>query len=545
MISTNIINSTPNLTNLEQDCPLSELEKLPKEIIGHILQQLIEITGNKGNLYKADIPVTMKYAKNLFCTSKKMLSYSKDSIVTSLFLDSLSKKYDETLEYLAVKFDTIGARQWLWEYIKKNGDYEAYQVIQEIRKMAFEILKESKELGIEFNAFEVEKNLYSNPNHHQTKRGFVLYNRYWPERMTTPFGEIMLFNIGNYSGMAAPSISEIFIKRLNATFERVYCHDYERIYEIISPQESDKIRKISKEEMRQIDKRNLESKYGTQNLIYSSCSIYKIRQVGDKVLPDVTLYDSEEHQRNYLVINKIWKMLKTDHLGNDPIAKKIKEKKVIEPSLSLFKNISEIIPWAIESLKQLVQGSPFFNTLGSSDTSTVLIVENDHAAITIELLNKAAQEISKENIEWNVRCVRSVSCYDIDKDQKDTERRLGLTLDKLDNYKPFDLDTLVKTYDSVLKKVGCNWVKSKLGDNPNIFYTRSEEEHILFIKKEEFIPQEDDFLNALANLLGLSKFMVADSDWKNATNNGPMPRYLWIRKDMLELVRDCLQLNLD
>lgn len=63
---------------------VSLIEKLPNEIVGKILERLPFVTGSKGILNQADIPVTMRYMHHFACTSSEMYKCIHDPYITKL-----------------------------------------------------------------------------------------------------------------------------------------------------------------------------------------------------------------------------------------------------------------------------------------------------------------------------------------------------------------------------------------------------------------------------------------------------------------------------
>jgi hypothetical protein len=514
------------------------LELLPRELISNILDQLNQETGSEGIVNKADIPVVMRYARSLICTSKKMAAQMNHPDVTRLFLNSLSKKYDQSSEHFAVLFNTIGARTQLWDYIQENGDDKAYQAIQEIYKLASDVLKEAKSAGL---LFECSQDNQSRPNpfYSQTKQGLILYIDWAPTHLATPFGKIEIYEGAISSHHCPLSVAELFIRRLNAVFERMACvhnldgRDSGEFFEITASSGPDTIRKISSQEKKRISKKEAESKKGTQNLIVNSLSrnfgIYKIREVKGKKIPDVIWPDSEKSMRSYELINAIWKMLKANRLGQDPIAKKIKQRKVakvVAESIdikALFNNISEVSQWGIELITKLEQ-QPIV-PYKTNNAIKLLVLERYHDAQVIESLNSAANQFLDKNSRWPIYAVGSINHHPF------LNEGHGIMLQKHKKTTSCDLNNLKRAYDSVIKSIGQNWVTSKLKDHPTICHTQSEEDYVLFVKKENILEQEALFIKRVAPLLGLSQFISCYDIWKNKDSQDI---YLWIRKDHLE-----------
>lgn len=322
---------TNNLQNNVEGCLL---EQLPPENFGKILQQLPNVIGSIGVPNEADIPLTMGYMQNLACTSKRIYSYVHDPYITKLFFCSLAKKYCVAPESFAAELNTEAARIFLWNYIKESKLDEDYNVIQNIYSLASSVLQEAKEAEVLFNYFEGRKQSpLPNPLYYQTKSGVVLYCNSAPNHIATPFGEIIIFNGGSSSGNSHISASEVFIKRLNATFEKITEKDLgitnSNYYEISNSLESNQIRKINPEEFRPIHKQDLENKKGSKNLILDlypgNYSVYKINEIYGKILPEPICHSAGNQMRSFTLVRTVWEMLEKNRLGKDPISKEFNE----------------------------------------------------------------------------------------------------------------------------------------------------------------------------------------------------------------------------
>ena len=519
---------------------ISIFESLPELVIGTILDQLNKITGSKGFINEADIPVIKRYANSLVCTSKTMAAKATHPEATYLFLESLSAKYGKPPEEFAAILNTVGCRRWLWNYIKVIGDDKNYQVIQDIYELASDVLKEAKNAGIHFDYSEGRKGWPSpNPFYYQTKQGFVLKLDWAPNAISTPFGEIKIYGGGSSSCFAPLSVAEIFIKRLNGVFEYLslprdsYRYQGE-MYEIHSS-ETDTIRKIDKNEIKKLNEDQLANKKGTQNLIVNTMcgnlASYNIREVKGKKVPDVIWHDSEKSKRSYELINRIWKMLEDNREGKDPIAIKIKDKEVIKPSKkrerTLFKNISEVSTWAIELVEKL-ERQPIFKGETWLDVPTKLLVFEDGNEQLVERLNFAAKEFLGKNNGWHIN---TFGYGNNNRSLNGKNLGLGIELWIYEGFESCDVNTLKGAYDLVLKSIGQNWVRSELKDYPAILHTQSEEDYILFVKKDNLVPMEDMLMSCLANPLGLTKSIHCYSDWIGKASSSI---YLWIKKDCLD-----------
>jgi len=517
-------------------------ERLPVDVIGNILDQLNRVTGSKGIVNEADIPVIIRYARSLACTSKKMAANVNHPYVTHLFLESLSHKYDESNAHFAALFNTIGARKWMWNHIRENGDDKVYQGIQEIYELASHVLKEAKHAGLKFEYSEGREGWPSpNPFYYQTKQGLALYIDWSPSHLATPFGEVKIYGGGSSSDDSPLSVAELFIKRLNAVFQHVDYggslegRDKGHMFEIAVSSEQGILRKISAvKEKKQISEKEVKSKKGTKNLIINDAcgnyTVYNIGKVKGEKVPNVVWYDVEEATRSYELIKRMWEMLEADRLGRDPIAKEIKNEKVVPESKFvkrfLFNNSSEVSEWGIKLVTKLVQ-QPTFPKRKATGETKVLVLKYYSDARIIEILNDAAKQFLAEDSGWHIH---AFGCGDNRRSVKGKDLGNGLELWIRKEHAHCPIDALKIAYDSVIKDMGQNWVKSALKDHSAILHAKSEEDYVLLVKKESTMYEEDVLIRFLADPLDLSTSISCYRDWKDGTSG----LYLWIRKDHLE-----------
>lgn len=534
-----------SLSLLSLDHKLSRFESLPNVAFGTVLDQLNRMTGSNGIVNDSDIPVIMKNVFNLACTSKTLYRAVNNSIVTKALLDSLARKYLKTPRYLAAKLDTVGARKWIWDYIHINKFHETYAAIQEIYKLAADVQKEANKANLKFKMSEGRKGWPSpNPFYYQTKTGFLLHASTSPHALSTPFGEIKIYG----GGLANDSLSilEIFIKQLDATFEEMSfggCRkpaDREQNYKIlISDLKSKKLRKLSFKDGIKISEAELEKEKDSHNIIFNSyCgndSVYKIRRVGNQVMPEVT-YHAKNSQLEYEFVNTMWEMLEKARLGKNPIAKEIVKKdiRMVSAETSRPRTFSEITQKAIHLIEELSQQPLFPEKRWISTPSKVLPLKNYSDARCVELLNDASKKFLEKDAHWHIR---AFGCGNDRISLKGKDLGDGLEIWLYDTDKTCSLATLKSAYDSVLSQLGLNWDRANLKDYPNILHTESEENFILFIKEIMF-PGEECLLRFIADEMGLSKYIKVSSYWKN--KSGPdrsQLLYIWVKKDKFDEVR--------
>jgi hypothetical protein len=298
-----------------------------------------------------------------------------------------------------------------------------------------------------------------------------------------------------------------------------------------------RIRKIETNEAGNITEAQLASEVGKQNLIstyhWATRSVYKIRRVENRVMPEVTLPSKSP---DYALIKTMWNMLERTRLRQDPIAKDRVQQVARPREPEVLRTLADLSEEAISLVRQLVLQP-------SRDDGSKELSQNMQIVLRMGLLNNVAKRFLNTDLHWPIEAWP-------------VERILVLYETESDN-QPCDLETLKTTYTQVLSQIGLNWERSNLRDYPNIQWTQSEEDHVLFVKNEDLryeersggfvsIDSEDRLTQSIANGLGIGAYLRISSDWKNnPPRPQPVPRqlYLWIKKDKLELVTRLLNLR--
>lgn len=517
------------------------LGNLPPEMVGNILKYLTVYTGSKGILNDSDVPVIMNYAMNLARTCKQLYASINDPIVTDMFVHALSNKYGQSADHFAALFDTLGARKWLWLFMEKQGLDKAYKIIRHIQDLANNIKKEAKELDFDF-VMEDEELRLPEPNFYgdKTDKGFALHFDSDSSYLSTPFGVIQLFDKRFSCDEIPLSVSEIFINRLDAVLESVSNKNKSGFFEIVASDRPHKLRKITSQMKTHITFEDVIQKKGTQNLIinyFSGTSIYKIRKVGDTTLPDLTLYQSSKTQRSWECAVSMWRMLKQQSLGKDPLEKPQSErefeKKLVEFSRiqtkPIFKDLSDISKWAISQLKLLCR-----QPLSENEYKTFFykLLESDQ---DLTRILQAINESSKEFLDNKLSTfVNSIELYN---HQNFWGSRLILSdINKID----IDFDTLEKAYEKAVKnQVSFGWKRATLEEYPDTKCHCSEEEFDLFVKDAR--NSRYCLLMWLVERLGHRNHLYFSYIWKKGSTREF--DFLWIKKDKLDFVFEILKLD--
>lgn len=479
----------------------SGFEQCNRDVVGSILNQINKETGSFGVINDADIAVVMDCVGRLACTCKSLFLKINSQEVTTALLKSLSNKYRKSCEQFAAELNTGATRQWLWNYIQKNGDAKAYQIIQDIYEIAANIFEGQVKSGRWSFGEPI-------PGFMQTSQGFGLIIHEFPRGIVTPFGEIKIYrNVACIDDSYL--LSKLFIRCLKAKFVQFEYPTFKAsskyIYEIDISLKCNEIKKIELEE--------LQVKKGSENLIFCSeygiSSLYEIGAVKEDI--PVMLKCSYHQRRSPRLIMCIWEMLEANRMGLNPTQKfpKLMPKiKKLALSLSkrtnpLFNNISDAPKWVIQLMAKL-------------DQEKRLVIKGVGKERLVYFLNRLATScFEDENQMWQTIVTNGVI-------------RLGnIPIARC------DLKTLELVYELVIKGLEKNWIRSNFKDYPEIKYKQSEENYVLFVNKDMGDLDEIDLINVLAELLCLSDHMYC---YCNLFNQGLFYSYLWIKKDKLDEV---------
>ncbi len=483
-------------------------EQCSRDVIGSILNQINKETGSWGVINDADIAVVMDCVGKLASTCKSLFLKINSQEVTTVLLQSLSNKYGKSCEQFAAELNTSASRQWLWNFIQKNGDARAYQIIQDIYEIATNIFEPQFKTGRWSFGEPI-------PGFIQTSMGFGLIIHEVPRGIVTPFGEIKIYR--HASGIDdSYLLSKLFIRCLKAKFVQfeypMFKATSKYIYEIDISLKSNEIKKIELEE--------LQVKKGSENLIFCSeygiSSLYEIGAFKEDI--PAMLKCSYHQRRSQMLIMCIWEMLEANKMGLDPtqkIQKSMPKIKKCALALSkrtnpLFNNISDAPKWLIQLMAKL-------------DHEKRLVIKGFGKERLIYFLNRLATScFEDENQMWQTIVTNGVI-------------RLGnITSTRC------DLKTLELIYELVIKGLEKNWIKSKFKDFPDIKYKQSEENYVLFVNRELVNLDEIDLINVLSELLCLSDHM---SCYCNLFNQGLVYSYLWVKKDKLDEVLKAFNIN--
>lgn len=314
-------------TTCQMVCHAS-LDRMPCNIFTLIvIPRLNEKTSTERILDEADIPVIMGEIRNLSLTCKNVYKIVNCQAFTQMLLENMTKKYKKSQAYMASMLDTPGARQWLWTYINQNGYKEVYDTIQDIYALAARILTEAKKAGLDFNAEDGRMGWsFPKPLYSRVQTGLFLFARSTPNGLATPFGEMIIYpTVGVGSDCLA--ITEMFIRRLNATFAKILYSEKSfpskqnnnRLI-LVSDHKSNSFSNISYNAGKAITKADLERQKGKKVVVVNSHAetMYTIQRVGSRALLVGTWPSSKcEHE----AVKMMWEMLKKNEHGLNPLMK--------------------------------------------------------------------------------------------------------------------------------------------------------------------------------------------------------------------------------
>lgn len=523
---------------------LSYIEKLPTEIIGNILVQMIDITGSKNIINKSDLPVLAKYQSRLGSTSRTMYSKVNCVHVTNLFLKTLSQKFELPPEEIAAKLNNPAARSWLLDYIEMRGLDKIYKAVQEIYKLAGDAINLAKQAGLSYYGNEIKYH-YSDA-YSQTKTGIALEISNSPQMLITPFGRFVIYSeIMFPNPHTGAAVSELFIQRLRGILVKVGKSDdlMTHVFELQAPAEFKAIRKLESNHFKYVEKNQLIHKIGTNNLIISAnpnfISTYGVRKVDQTNIEPWSFHDNmKSKQKSEQLCSLLLELLKNNQLNDNSSINSAKKSKTDTEMKSeiIFNDLTEIISWTFSFFTQLAE-KPYLENKEIEEKIKYIPIKDDFQFNFMHSLVNQIQKILGDSLSWNIITVGPDN-YTQFSDKVDFDN--GFVLIPTETM--CDSETLKNTITRIFETLkSITWTKSLLENHPTIIFRKSEEEYDLFIQNQA--NSDLDLITPLADLLGLTNFTLCHSIYDDVMfANKPM--YLWVRKDKLEEVKDKLQLKI-
>lgn len=490
------------------------LNHLPRDVFGQILEQLNHVTGVTGFINDCDIPYVAKYAASLACTCKVIALHVTDLDITHLFLQSISKKYSKSCEELAVKINFDCHQRWLWNCIKKNKLDDIYQTIKEVVEIGLKIFREAKDAG--FNIVNLDCPT-GEPyfQYFQTLGLGLLFNSSSNVYITTPFGRLRFRQeVTPINLCAGYSIVELFIQRLHAQFDKFvnteFVGSYEDFYQI-KASEKGKIRKVDTEDLKPINDLEVSDIKGSKNTIISTgcglASLYSIGEVNGKA-QEITEFKSNMYYKSPKVLKAIWRMLETNYLGLDPILKIENKETCFHQNITdfaLFTHISEVLAFAMDIIAKLEIEPVMIGRHTQKDWNI---------ARFLILLNDAVIGLDKAST-WHLS-------------------RNGPHIHLSNDNKRCDRNALKRAYDFVIKCLSIGWKRSELKDHVNHCHQKkSEEEFVLFVNATDVYSQKYHLMECLIEQFYFQEFVSAHRGCFSGPDYNLTHMYLWIRKDKL------------
>jgi len=519
------------------------LETLPPETFGTILDRLNWMTGTEGIVNQSDFPVIMKQVCNLMLTSRTIYELLHNPIATGIFLESLSRKYGKSIEHFAVQLDMKSSRIWIWQHVQKNSYDAAYDVIQKIYGMTTALLGEAQAIqaGAQAEAQAVQLDFRVRPrdancpvpipHYFPTQTGFQLRYKNFSLALTTPFGEVQLYQLEKDDGSVRFAIVEALINRMHATFDRIAftelggpASDRAVNFKVLTSGElSQNLTVVPPRRLVPLGEAQLELEKGTQNLIFNGRhkgpSIYNIARMEQLPLPPVSWPPRETRLFEQAPILKtMWQMLERKRQGLEPTER---PPVVIAPVLPVIPrsnisplNIKDAAEMAVRFIYQLA-AQPIHPTY--TPRIKILSMEDWSSARFTQTLSALAYNLlpSPHRLEIYLLVNEQTTSY-----------ALQLLVNSSNG---IGLQEVRPIYEALLSDLGANWEAAQLKDHPDILIRESEEEYNLFIKKTS-TAKELLLIPKLADLFNLSKAVICSNSWDGPLRADP-PTYLWIKKN--------------
>lgn len=483
--------------------PICSFEEFSESICGCFMVALIDVTGNPNIRNDADIKVIWRYVFNFSLVSKTVYQRVNHGTSCQIFLTHLSKKYEKSPEFFAVKFHGEVYRKWLWNTILRH-EYQNYGAvlikIEEILKQLIPSLENTlrhHEVKIE-TCFDHSSKL---------KDGLMLTTHPLnPFYLLTPVGGFSISSKKELKHADWVGFANQLIHCFSAEFVCLNVdHDKNPMTKIFEIKIDRKINILPLDD--------LNKKQGVSHLIYrnASDSFYQINKIGLLNLKKCVFLQDTQNSFESLVKEQMSEMVIAYEKGEDPLVLRVNQtlNQIDEEKESIFQSFDELLHFINHQVIKLEQEGD-------------LTLRDDHFANFFQSVLFKSRMYSKLDCCWNISVYQIQIAFGEGKNP-----HVILSLVNKDCKNRSDSMKLMDEIQEMFSLLFKNWVRSDLESSKEMLHTESEEDYYLFTKSEDVVVPYY-LMPGYISLLGLSL------DVKFHYVNGHP--YLWIRKTTFEMV---------
>ena len=513
-----------------------KLDNLSIDILGLIVVHLVNTIGTPQIKNQEDIPVIIKYIKNIALTNKPLYDKIQNIMAGPIIINAISQRFNIDRLTVAGMLKSPGAKCWIQRYLNESGEYKSFKDLQKIFQVAHEVRSEFSAKG--FKVRDGQKGCPGgNPYRGQTKNGFFLVIDCIPGGLMTPWGKVDLNTGGCGIGYLFEAFIQSFCKRFTLAFVppeknnpkyKYYTLINDDIYELYNKTKSDNLQTKIPLTYEQVMKLS-----GTNTIVITNYpTTYKILAVDGYPLPDPEI---RPDNREYYISKQIWSMLQDQYdqetnvskIESQPAAIKMHEDR--PQVVSRLITLENLIPECSKILEQL-NNQPIFEGFGAiCERSKILLLESYQDCQLISLLCEASRRVLGDERSWYVH---EFGSENILYDKNKVRLKYGITLWIVDrNAHRCSLTELTQAMDNVLSQIKTGWLYASLIEYSDIMHKKSAEEWHLLIKKKAF-QLESKLIYSLAKLSNVNNYLSINNTWLKNTKDFELrdTMYLWIKK---------------
>lgn len=543
---------------IEQDAlqksSMAKLNSMPPEVIGNILHHLNYQIGCKDFINQADFAVVIKNSKNLAYVNKELYRKVNNLQATSIFIESLAQRFHMNPLDVAVTIKTQGSLAWLLRYAHESGDYEQFEVLQQIFSICSAISQQAQAYNLDVEYGQLD-DPGSNSFEFQTEQGFMLVSENARNALCTPWGQVTLLT--SYDYLDFLTAEQKLLEKLSTTFDCVMSiKSVETQCKLIQLLDVKTVKKIKfKDICKKIAYEDINESRSQQIIIPGNFSYYQIHAVQDINLPVCKLLQKCNY-KSYEVVKALWNLMDNE-FHKRPLDKPRDSLEVdfdqevqavdfspyqVFPSIKI-ENINQLIAKYIVLIADICN-QPEFQGQGSVAQHTKIFICKDHNdyidSKIIEILTGRANGLLSKDNQWFLYCF-GVGIYDFYLYEKCLGH--GLEYRIYDKNMPCSLDMLQEKYQIVLQNFKVGWQHALLQDYQDILCTQSEEEYYLFIKQTDCSDEEALLMDILAHKFHVHEKIICQNYWQGEKKLRSMT-YLWVEKNALQEIKTILDLDL-